>query len=89
MALGNEAEVSEPQMQENVFGQYFESLYDGPTNTPQVKCSPGSETNPILDDPIDEEEVRSAINSLKNNKSPGQDGLPASIFKAFNSQLTH
>ena len=87
MALGNEVKISEPQIQENVFGQYFESLYDGPPNTPQVKCSPGSETNPILDDSIDEEEVRSAINSLKNNKSPGNDGLPPSIFKAFNSQL--
>ena len=42
----------------------------------------------MLDDPIDEEEVRAAIKALKNNKTPGLDGLPVSTFKMFLISLT-
>ena len=43
--------------------------------------------NPILDDPIEEEEVRAAIWLLKKNKAPGLDGLSPTAFKLFNSDL--
>lgn len=36
---------------------------------------------PSLDEPPQFKEVLSAIRSLKNNKSPGPDGLPAEILK--------
>ena len=41
----------------------------------------------MLDQPIEEEEVISAIQALKRNKAPGVDGLLPEIFKSFNSQL--
>ena len=39
-------------------------------------------TIPQLDDAITRSEINKAINSLKNNKAPGYDGLPGEIFKA-------
>ena len=45
------------------------------------------ETDETLDQPIEEQEIRVAIKSLKTNKAPGLDGLPPVIFKSFNNQL--
>jgi len=33
------------------------------------------------EEPISWEEVKKAVDHMKNNKSPGHDGLPAEIFK--------
>jgi len=41
----------------------------------------------MLDQPIVDEEVTAAIQTLKRNKAPGVDGLPPEIFKGFNSEL--
>ncbi len=38
--------------------------------------------------PITEEEIREIILKLKNNKSPGVDGLPGELYKAFVNELT-
>ena len=67
-------------------GSYFKSLLNSPS-IQQVNPIPGFETDAALDDPIDEEEVRTTIRALKNNKAPGLDGLPASTFKMFHSHL--
>ncbi len=37
--------------------------------------------------PITEEEIREIILKLKNNKSPGVDGLPGEFYKAFVNEL--
>lgn len=42
-----------------------------------------------LDDPIDEREIREAINAMPSNKSSGLDGLPIEFFKAFWDIVKH
>ena len=53
------------------------------TATQHADPSLGFETGALLDDPIDEEEVRAAIKALRNNKAPGLDWLPVYTFKKF------
>jgi len=43
------------------------------------------EVEPSLDDPITWKEFTRAINGLKNNKSPGENEIPAEAFKAMNN----
>lgn len=40
------------------------------------------------DKPISPLEVQQSINQLKNNKSPGSDGLTAEFYKSFIEELT-
>ena len=48
-------------------------------NLPQI-----SETSKeICDQPICLEEVKKAVSEMKNNKSPGPDGIPAEFYKIF------
>ena len=68
-------------------GAYFESLLTGSEVRSHAVPPHNSETNPILDDPIEEEEVRAAISCLKKNKAPDLDGLSPTAFKLFNSDL--
>ena len=68
-------------------GAYFESLLTGPEDRSHVDLPHDFEMDPILDDPIEEEEVRTAISCLKKNKAPGLDGLSPAAFKLFNSHL--
>ena len=49
-------------------GYYFKSLLGSSTATQHADPSPGFETDALLDDPIDEEEVRAAIKALKTTK---------------------
>ncbi len=42
----------------------------------------------ICEAPLSLQEITDAINSLKNNKSPGTDGLTAEFYKAFNKLLS-
>lgn len=41
----------------------------------------------LCDRPISQQEVLSIINLLKNNKSPGMDGLTAEFYKVFATVL--
>ena len=59
----------------------MKSLSDGPANNTYVRPLTGFETDPTLGNPIVEEEKRAAIQSLKNNKARGLDGIPAITFK--------
>uniref|UniRef100_A0A669EC77 Reverse transcriptase domain-containing protein n=1 Tax=Oreochromis niloticus TaxID=8128 RepID=A0A669EC77_ORENI len=42
----------------------------------------------LCDQPISLEEVKNAIGLLKNNKSPGTDGLTAELYKTFSEELS-
>ena len=46
-------------------GMYFESLLAGPVAKTYAEPPHDLETNTVLDEPIEEEEVRAAISSLK------------------------
>ena len=46
------------------------------------------EDRDYCDDSITQEEVLKAIKNLKNNKSPGCDGITAELYKMFNDLLT-
>lgn len=38
--------------------------------------------------PIQDREIKDVINSLKNKKCPGSDGLPGELYKTFMKELT-
>ena len=48
---------------------------------------PGNGLVSELDDEITREEVVVAIGSVKFNKSPGEDGIPTEVYRAFNDKL--
>ena len=69
-------------------GEYFKSLLDNKSENSDINPSVSSSyTVPILDEPIDDMEVRAALKALKKNKAPGLDGLPPPVFKMFHNQL--
>ena len=68
--------------------EYFKSLLGD--NTESISTNPIDskvDSIPILDEPIDELEVKAALKALKKNKAPGLDGLPPLVFKMFHNQL--
>uniref|UniRef100_A0A803K7H0 Reverse transcriptase domain-containing protein n=1 Tax=Xenopus tropicalis TaxID=8364 RepID=A0A803K7H0_XENTR len=80
------------------FHNFYSSLYDSPSLTSREKRDAFLETIPLpkltqnerslLNNPITEEEVITAIKTLKSSSSPGPDGLPASYYKKFKEFLT-
>jgi len=51
-------------------------------------CDSCTEDNSsLLNGDITSEEVLKEINKLKNNKAPGEDGLPGELYKSLSSQL--
>ena len=72
----------------DVLGEYFKSLLDNKSEDSDINPSvPSSHTVSILDEPINDMEVRAALKALKKNKAPGLDGLPPLVFKMFHDQL--
>lgn len=59
------------------------NFLDAVNNVTQIE----SNHKEFCDDPICLEEVLNAIEYLKNNRSPGVDGLTAEFFKTFAEQL--
>ncbi|BHF85772.1 hypothetical protein SprV_1002894400 [Sparganum proliferum] len=59
--------------------------YDAQPTSPLLSSSaefPPSPTYAVPCDPPSEEEIVDAIRKLRNNKAPGEDGIPAEIFKS-------
>lgn len=86
------------QAKAEAFQIFYKKLYDTPEETQNkrklevmfknlnlAKLSV-SEADELVA-PIRESEIQDVIKSLKNNKSPGTDGLPGEFYKAFMEEL--
>ena len=47
------------------------------------------EESQLLEGPLTEEELYRALQSCKNNKSPGSDGFPAEFYKTFWNEVKY
>ena len=65
----------------NILAEYFKDLHNSHPFSAPTHCWEYIEDD-ILDSLISNEEIRSALNSLKVNKAPGIDQLPP-LFKMF------
>lgn len=65
------------------WAEHFDSLLNkiNPSDPLVLNALPDLPPSPFLDDPPMFSEALTAIRSLKNNKSPGPDGIPAEILK--------
>lgn len=80
------------------FELYYKSLYSQQTqvNNDSIKTfldsldlpSIGQKQNNLLVKEITQEELDKALNNLKNNKMPGNDGLPSEWFKTFRREIS-
>ncbi|WP_419587469.1 RNA-directed DNA polymerase, partial [Thiolapillus sp.] len=70
---------------------HFENLFNsGVENLPSENSENEGESSAVdefLDSDISEEEVKAAIRHLKNNKSPGPDGIMSEILKALDTAI--
>lgn len=68
---------------------YFSNLYniDSLTEEPTFEANRQNVSDDLLDLPITRTEVFSAIKNLKNDKSPGNDGIPAELFKVVSDKF--
>lgn len=79
------------------FQSYYANLYSQPKleNKENIKTfldsldlpSIGEHQNNCLTTQITEKELETALKKLKNNKTPGSDGLPAEWYKIFKQEL--
>ena len=71
------------------FFEHFSSIFQAhPTENNPENTQAGENADFILNNPITEEELKKVIMSLKNNKSPGIDGLISEIFKCSQGILS-
>ena len=70
----------------NILAEYFKDLHNSHPFSAPTHCWEYIEDD-ILDSLISNEEIWSALNSLKVNKAPGIDQLPPSLFKMFDGSL--
>jgi hypothetical protein len=90
--------LTEPDEIERVFREYYQNLYTQPAAADEQDMenfldrldlpSIGEEQNTLLTADITEEEMERAISRLKNNTSPGSDGLPSLFYRIFRKELT-
>ena len=80
--LTNQSSNEEIPISVEDLGEYFKSLLDDKSENTYTNPSV-SDTDPILDEPLDELEVRAALKALKKNKAPGLDAFPPLVFKMF------
>ena len=70
--------------------EHFDSLLNCPSSVSDesILRIPDRPTLHGLDDPPTFDEIQDAIGSMKNNKSPGMDGIPAEVYKHGGPALT-
>ena len=73
----------------SVFGPHFERVYNNhrPVDFSILNEIPQRPTLLDIDSPITFDEVNTAINKLKNGKSPGLNGIPPKAYKAMNGTM--
>lgn len=91
--------VCQPKEVAKAFSLYYQELYKE-ENVPNKIEKIEQFLNPInlsklsqeeaelITNPITSEEIKNSIGKLKNNKSPGVDGLPGEYYKSFEKELT-
>ena len=69
-----------------VFGPHFERVFNNhrPVDPTILDEIPQRPILHEIDSPITFDEVNTAINKLKNGKSPGLNGIPPEAYKAMN-----
>ena len=84
--------ITDPKKRLARWTSYFGELLNRPAPTladadlePAVAAASADDT--ISFEPPTNEEIRKIINKLKNNKSPGPDGLPAEFYKVATSAI--
>ncbi len=90
--------MSDPKAIANAFSKYYEQLYDAKTSPNKSEKNKQflqqinltklnqKEAKAIVET-ITEEEIKTAIDKLKNNKSLGPDGFPGEFCKCFQAEL--
>ena len=69
--------------------EYFTHLFNehNELNNEHIFNEENETTNETLDTPSTASEIRNSIMDLKNNKSPGIDGIPSEFFKVATEKL--
>ena len=91
--------VSRPSEIAAAFAAFYENLYDSPEITEKEDKiqlffseldlpSLSKEEAENMSSHITEQEIKEVILKLKNNKSPGTDGIPGEFYKCFKEELT-
>ena len=74
--------VNSPKQQMDIISEYFEGVFNPPGTPPLPEVTPQALTTPFT-----EEEITSAVKTLKNNKSAGIDQLKAEHLKYAPTKL--
>ncbi len=87
MADGSLAKNGKKNM--SVFGPQFDCIYNNhhPINLTVLDDVPQCPALLDIDSPITFEEVNVTINKLKNEKSPGLNGIPPKAYKAMTIRM--
>ena len=87
--LKAETQSSSERISKNELFEYFTNLFNEPNelNNEHIFHEENEMTNETLDTPITASEIRNSIMDLKNNKSPGIDGIPSEFFKVAYEKL--
>ena len=91
----NNAETSDPRQIQTIFTDYYTRLYKHEATDRDkqdkyltfTKPLPDCDKN-IIDTPIQLNDIKTAIQKLNGNKSPGPDGLTAEFYKTFATELS-
>lgn len=65
-----------------MWNQYFDSLFNQPTNVENPSITLNADMNTPSDNPPTRFEIEQAISMMKNNKSPGLDNITSEMLKA-------
>ena len=73
----------------NRWKEHYSSILnmDSDVDPNAISVIPQYQANHHMDREITSDEIKEAINALKNNKSPGADSIPAEIYKLLNNTL--
>lgn len=91
--------ASHPKEIAEAFSAYYKTLYESLEANDKIDLiktllakinltKPSESESKAMRDPITKEEIGEVIKNLKNNKSPGVDGLPGEFYRHFKEEVT-